>query len=54
MQVTSAVITGPDAARFSIVYGHNCVSQTYNAGSSCGMASALPLRGRARSKPSSR
>ena len=37
VQVTSAVITGPDAARFSIVYGHNCVSQTYNAGSSCGI-----------------
>ena len=42
VQVTSAVITGPDAARFSIVYGHNCVSRPTTRGRAAAWASALP------------
>ena len=37
VQVTSANITGPDASLFYIAWGQNCVSQTYGAGTSCGM-----------------
>jgi len=36
-QTTSAIITGPDAARFYIAWGQNCISQQYGPGSICGM-----------------
>ncbi len=37
VQVNSAVITGPDASRFSIGWGQNCGWQQYGPGSTCGM-----------------
>ena len=37
MQTTSGTITGPDAALFYVAWGHNCLNQTYGAGTGCGM-----------------
>jgi len=37
VQVSSAVITGPDASLFSIGWGQNCGTQQYGPGSICGM-----------------
>jgi len=36
-QATSAIITGPDAARFYIAWGQNCASQQFGPGWTCGM-----------------
>jgi hypothetical protein len=36
-QAISATITGPDASRFYIAGGQNCVNQQYGPGSQCGM-----------------
>jgi hypothetical protein len=36
-QATSATITGPDASRFYIAGGQNCITQQYGPGSLCGM-----------------
>jgi hypothetical protein len=37
VQATTAVITGPDASRFSIGWGQNCGTQEYVPGTMCGM-----------------
>ena len=37
VQVTSAVITGPDASVFSIAWGQNCGTQQFGPGGICGM-----------------
>ncbi len=37
VQITSATITGPDAAHFYIAYGQNCASQQLGPGTGCGM-----------------
>jgi len=37
VQVSSAVITGPDASLFSVAWGQNCGMQQYGAGTSCNM-----------------
>lgn len=40
-QASSATITGPDAARFSIAYGDDCFTRLFFASNSCGLGVAF-------------